>query len=153
MRNPTPYIILILRKLISLLGFSFRLPLRLFSSWFLYFCRVRTGILLPGRTFFPNNNSKIFVFFNFLNLKQQGYPQRMRLQRRLYGIYTVCFVIFRTPLSEFNEFKSRLKSHKNRFQLSAGFNLEKLNTILKRLKIFKFGLLQLYTGFVLCQII
>ena len=32
------------------------------------------------------------------------------------------------PVSEFNEFKSRLKSPKNRFQLSAGLNLKKLNT-------------------------
>ena len=32
--------------------------------------------------------------------------------------------------SEFNEFESRLKSAKNRFQLSAGLNLETLNTIL-----------------------
>ncbi len=34
------------------------------------------------------------------------------------------------PVSEFNEFKLRLKSPKNRFQLSTGLNLEKLNTIL-----------------------
>ena len=34
------------------------------------------------------------------------------------------------PVSEFNEFKHRLKSPKNRFPLSAGLNLEKLNTIL-----------------------
>ena len=27
----------------------------------------------------------------------QGYPQRIRLQRRLYGIYTVCFLIFMIP--------------------------------------------------------
>ena len=33
-------------------------------------------------------------------------------------------------VSEFNEFKPRLKSNKNRFYLSAGLNLEKLNTIL-----------------------
>ena len=32
--------------------------------------------------------------------------------------------------SEFNEFEPRLKSAKNRFQLSAGLNLETLNTIL-----------------------
>ena len=32
--------------------------------------------------------------------------------------------------AEFNEFKPRLKSPKNRFQLSAGLYLEKLNTIL-----------------------
>ena len=33
-------------------------------------------------------------------------------------------------MSEFNEFKPRLKSLQNRFQLSAGLNLEKFNTIL-----------------------
>ena len=32
------------------------------------------------------------------------------------------------PVSEFNEFKPRLKSPKNRFQLSAGLNLEKVHT-------------------------
>ena len=32
-------------------------------------------------------------------------------------------------VTEINKFKSRLKSPKNRFQLSAGLNLEKLNTI------------------------
>ena len=32
--------------------------------------------------------------------------------------------------SEFNEFESRLKSPKNRFQLSAGLNFETLNKIL-----------------------
>ena len=38
-----------------------------------------------------------------------------------FGVY-VC-------VSEFNEFKPRLKSPKNRFQMSAGLNLEKCNTI------------------------
>ena len=33
-------------------------------------------------------------------------------------------------MSEFNEFEPRLKSAKNRFQLSADLKLEKLNTIL-----------------------
>ena len=33
-------------------------------------------------------------------------------------------------VSEFKEFKPRLKYHKNQFQLSAGLNLEKINTIL-----------------------
>ena len=32
--------------------------------------------------------------------------------------------------SEFNEFEPRFKSAKNQFQLSAGLNLETLNTIL-----------------------
>ena len=62
------------------------------------------------------------------------------------------FTIFKTE-SEFNEFEPRLKSAKNRFQLSAGFNLEKLKqfkvepTIFEPclkfkpwLKFFKFGL-------------
>ena len=50
-------------------------------------------------------------------------------------------------MSEFNEFKPRLKSPKNRFQLNAGLNLKKLNAIFvvptifePRLKFFKFGL-------------
>ena len=34
------------------------------------------------------------------------------------------------PESEFNEFNPRLKSPKNRFQLSTGLNLEKINTVL-----------------------
>ena len=34
------------------------------------------------------------------------------------------------PVSEFNEFEPRLKSAKNRFQLSTNLNLETLNTIL-----------------------
>ena len=57
----------------------------------------------------------------------------------------------KTPVSELNEFELRLKSSKNRFQLSAGLNLETLNTILSEtnqlrleskppLKFFKFGL-------------
>jgi len=39
--------------------------------------------------------------------------------------------IFTKTVSEFNEFKPRLKSPNNRFQLSAGLNLEKHNTILR----------------------
>jgi len=35
------------------------------------------------------------------------------------------------PESELNEFELRFKSAKNRFQLSAGLNLETLNTILR----------------------
>ena len=34
------------------------------------------------------------------------------------------------PVSEFNELEPRLKSGKNRFQLRAGLNLEKFNTVL-----------------------
>ena len=39
---------------------------------------------------------------------------------------------FNFSVSEFNEFKLRLKSAKNRFQLSAGLNLEKFDTVLNR---------------------
>ena len=35
-------------------------------------------------------------------------------------------------VSEFHEFEPRLKSAKTRFQLSAGLNLETLNTILSK---------------------
>ena len=53
-----------------------------------------------------------------------------------------------SSVSEFNEFEPSLKSAKNRFQLSAGLNIETINTILRRtaykfklrLKFFKFGL-------------
>ena len=38
--------------------------------------------------------------------------------------------LFEQTVSEFNEFEPRLKSVKNRFELSAGLILEKLNTIL-----------------------
>ena len=38
-------------------------------------------------------------------------------------------------VSEFNESKPRVKSPKNRFQLSAGLNLEKLITILSGTKL------------------
>ena len=40
--------------------------------------------------------------------------------------------IQKLPESEFNEYKPRLKSANNRFQLSDGLNLETLNTILSR---------------------
>ena len=40
------------------------------------------------------------------------------------------FEKIKCTLSEFNEIKPRLKSPQTRFQLSAGLNLEKLNTIL-----------------------
>ena len=41
-------------------------------------------------------------------------------------------------MSEFNEIEQRLKSAQNRFQLSAGLNLEKLNTILSGTNYIKF---------------
>jgi len=37
-------------------------------------------------------------------------------------------VSFMKPVSEFNEFKPRLKSPKSRFLLIAGLNLDKFNT-------------------------
>ena len=40
-------------------------------------------------------------------------------------------VIIKSPEPEFNKFKPRLKSAKNRFQLSADLNFETLNTILR----------------------
>ena len=40
------------------------------------------------------------------------------------------FLLMLQPESDFIEFESRLKSANNRFQLSAGLNLETLNTIL-----------------------
>ena len=41
-----------------------------------------------------------------------------------------CKYVMECTVSDFNEFKPRLKSPMNRFQLSTGLNLEKLNTIL-----------------------
>ena len=40
------------------------------------------------------------------------------------------YLLYFKPFSEFNKFKQRLKSPKNQFQLSAGLNIGKLNTIL-----------------------
>ena len=37
------------------------------------------------------------------------------------------------PVSEFSEIEPRLKSTKNRFQLTTGLNLETLNTILSEI--------------------
>ena len=73
---------------------------------------------------------------------------------------------FWEPESEFNEFEPRLKSAKNRFQLSAGLNLETLNTILSgtnsileprlkfkpRLKCFKFSLSILFRLCIFCKL-
>ena len=46
----------------------------------------------------------------------------------------MCLKTVPGPVSEFNELKPRFKSPKNRFQLSAGLNLKKLNTILSETK-------------------
>ena len=40
------------------------------------------------------------------------------------------YLFYFEPLSEFNEFKPRLKSPKNRFQLNTGLNIGKFNKIL-----------------------
>ena len=67
------------------------------------------------------NNTHIYYYLDI-----RGYPQRMRLQRRLYRNYTVCFLLFRIPCGltlhiqytllemEFKEFKPRIKSAKIR---------------------------------------
>ena len=40
----------------------------------------------------------VLVFEHNLDFEAiQGYPQRMRLQRRLYGICLVCFHVFKIP--------------------------------------------------------
>ena len=56
----------------------------------------------------------------------------MRLYDLAASIYLLLNVRDKKHLSvsKFNEFKPCLKSPKNRFQLSAGLNLEKCNTIL-----------------------
>ena len=48
----------------------------------------------------------------------------------MYLIRLIKIAHFQCTESEFNDFKPRFKSPKNRFQFSAGLNLEKLNTIL-----------------------
>ena len=51
----------------------------------------------------------------------------------IWGIHAWSSILI-IPVSKFNEFKPRLKSPKNQFQMSAGLNLEKLNTILRGTK-------------------
>ena len=46
------------------------------------------------------------------------------------SLTNACYLLIHNSLSEFNEVEPRLKSAKNWFQLSAGLNLEQLNTIL-----------------------
>ena len=63
-----------------------------------------------------------------------GYTNIWRFMEQTYGGRALDLDSFSDytlyPVSEFNEFEPRLKSAKNRFQLNAGLNLEKLNTIL-----------------------
>ena len=47
----------------------------------------------PSKTGFFEGTVKHFSY------PIQGYPQRMRLQRRLYRIYTVCFRLFTIPFN------------------------------------------------------
>ena len=83
-------------------------------------------------------------------------PYNKELLMTFFFIIKGCNRFFHLPVaetSEFNEFEPRLKSAKSLFQLSAGFNLKTLNTILSgtnhirarlkfkpRLKFFEFGL-------------
>ena len=53
------------------------------------FCKQKT--LIQRKAAYSLNSSRLI----------QGYPQRMRLQRRLYEIYTLCFLIFTIPFDLF----------------------------------------------------
>ena len=69
------------------------------------------------------------ALMGFLNL-QLKYPFKIfRFHIRIKFVYIFIWRKRRRPVSEFNEFKPRLKSPKTQFQLRAGLNLEKLNTI------------------------
>ena len=80
---------------------------------------------------------KINIYNNFLfsppgsSYKNCGWPTYCFHGNREKSRYRAIKLYFKGTVSEFNEFKPRLKSAKNRFQLSAGLNLEKLNTILR----------------------
>ena len=52
-----------------------------------------------SRVIHPNRPFQNLAMKNLHKRIHQGYPQRMRLQRRLYGIYTVCFLIFTIPVN------------------------------------------------------
>ena len=72
----------------------------------------------------------IYNYDSFIYLYAGFYPQRMRIRDDCIEFCSLLFLIFKDSLSECNEFKLRLKSPQNRFQLSAGLNLENFNTIL-----------------------
>ena len=73
----------------------------------------------------PNLNlTFVFIFISFI-----GFTVSKSHCFIPYYIYYIDY-LDREPLSEFNEFEPRLKSAKNRSQLSAGLNLENLNTII-----------------------
>ena len=101
--------------------------------------------LIPGffpETFFPVNFLQRLVDCTMYSLTgfilytvftvQGSYRKLCTLcTGAVYRVHTVHSVrIVHCTVSEFNEFEPRLKSAKNRIQLSAVLNLEKLNTIL-----------------------
>ena len=112
--------------------------------------------------------SRIFIYkhqqIKILEFDVPSFPRSVILDRISFWTF---FLSFPTSVSEFNKFEPRLKSAKNRFQLSDGLNLEKLNTILSgpsifeprlkfkpRLKFFQFGLwfsLRIYMPFLYCN--
>ena len=58
------------------------------------------------------------MLFGCIAATLQGNPQRMRLQRRLYGFYTVCFLISMIPSATgnlFPYFQHHVKNHKTIF--------------------------------------
>ena len=59
----------------------------------------------------------------------RGTPCTINQESSMYPQYQICFKSLVSTVSEFNEFEPRLKSVKNRVQLSFGLNLETLNTI------------------------
>ena len=67
----------------------------------------------------------VTIFAFSINEKYKKFSFNEKYKNCKYNIFFFLII----PMSEFNEFKLRLKSTKNRFQLSAGLNLKKLNTI------------------------
>ena len=61
----------------------------------------------------------------FLNVFQEIHEKS--LHKKIIFVHCRDRVPQKRPMSEFNELKPRLKSPQNRFQLSAGLNLEKIN--------------------------
>ena len=78
----------------------------------------------------PSKRLKNLVKKRTIKLLQEIIYVRRRAKYIPYIVYKVASFII-NPVSKFNEFESQLKSVKNRFQLSASLNLEKLNTILR----------------------
>ena len=74
--------------------------------------------------------------FSLVFIKKKKTRKEKIQKNELKSLLSLCFkppkswFKLNKTVSEFNEFKSRLKYPKNRFQLSAGLNLEKFNTIL-----------------------